>query len=87
MGAIISLLNGWKESITLKTKRIFAVGESLVSGSSLVQLLISQNSGKDKPPSIDAAIAPNEHGRARDAASVAHESPHSAQIPSNRGEK
>ncbi len=55
----------------MKTRRIFVVGESLVSGSSPVQFLISQNSVKDKPPSIDATNAPNEHGRARDAASVA----------------
>jgi hypothetical protein len=55
----------------MKTRRIFAVGESLVSSSSPVQFLISQNSGKDKPPSIDATNAPNEHGRARDAATVA----------------
>src|SRR5258708_25065097 len=33
-------------------------------------LLISQSSGKDKPPSIDAAVAPNEHGRGLAAASV-----------------
>ncbi len=54
----------WMEGVYhLKTKRIFAVGESLVSGSSLVQFLISQSSGKDKPPSIDATNAPNEYGR------------------------
>ncbi len=34
-------------------------------------LRISQSSGNDKPPSIDAPFAPNEHGRTRDAASVA----------------
>jgi hypothetical protein len=44
-------------------------------------LLISQSSGKDKPPSIDAAIEPNEHGRARDAASVTHDTTHAAPIP------
>ena len=58
------------EFITLKTMRIFAAGKSSVSGSSLVQFLISQNSGKDKPPSIDAAVAPNEHGHAHDAATA-----------------
>ncbi len=57
----------------MKTMRIFAVGKSSVSGISPVQVLISQNSGKDKPPSIDAAVAPNEHGLAHPAASVATE--------------
>lgn len=49
------------------------MGGSLVCESSPVQRLISQNSGKDKPPSIDAIKGQNEHGRARDAASVASE--------------
>lgn len=58
----MSLLNGWMESITLRTRRIFGLADSLAGGSSLVLLLISQSSGKDKPSSIDAAIAPKEHG-------------------------
>ncbi len=53
-------------------KNIHCVRAAL-SGSSPVQFLISQNSGKDKPPSIDAINGPNEHGRARSAASVSHD--------------
>jgi hypothetical protein len=63
------------------------MGESLVGGSSLVLLLISQSSDKDKPPSIDAAIAPNEDGRARDAASVTSEHGRTRPNLSLRGDK
>jgi hypothetical protein len=65
----------------MKTRRIFAVRGLFVTGISPVHLVISQNSGKDKPPSIDAKNAPNEHGHARDAASVTHDMTHAAQNP------
>jgi len=77
----MALLNGCAQSTTLKTIRIFALRRLFVSRISPVHLVISQNSGKDKPPSIDAKNAPNEHGRVRDAASVAHDITHAAQNP------
>ena len=39
----------------------------------MFQLLISQSSGKDKPPSIDATNAPNEHGLERKSRAIWYE--------------